>query len=173
MQPSMEEIATECESLLASNRLPTARWGKHPTLAYTSFRKPEEYPEGEASRQALNSAGTNTTSIFFIICIFSFTQLFNLFYSIFSYFFTIFYYKSHILLFPFLTPFCLLPPLSYFCCKYYLFPFFSLFLFFYHFSSILSKSFVFPLVISHSFFLSYNILILFPPLSTSTTAYKT
>ena len=100
MQPSMEEIATECESLLASNRLPTARWGKHPTLAYTSFRKPEEYPEGEASRQALNSAGTNTTSIFFIICIFSFTQLFNLFYSIFSLFFitNLIFYSSLFLL---------------------------------------------------------------------------
>ena len=100
MQPSMEEIATECESLLASNRLPTARWGKHLTLAYTSFRKPEEYPEGEASRQALNSAGTNTTSIFVIICILSFTYLFNLFYSIFSLFFitNLIFYSSLFLL---------------------------------------------------------------------------
>ena len=87
--------------------------------------------------------------------------------------FTIFYYKSHILLFPCPTPFCLPPALSYFCFKLYFLRFLAWFLNpTYYFSplyplkiSFLSFRHLTIFFIVSFFFLCYNIIILFPPLS--------
>ena len=107
VEPSLKETPTDCGLPVALNRLPRARQGQHLTLAYTSFRKHQSYPEGEPSRQALNSAETNSTSLFSTIyIIFSFTHLFNifLFLQICSYF-SLFFISNLILLSPFLIPF--------------------------------------------------------------------
>ena len=82
------------------------------------------------------------------------------FFRFYSCFFTIFHFKSHILVFHFLTPFCLLPSPSLCHFKFYSLLFFTLFLFLtliISSPSILSKSFYFPSVISILFsFLQYS-----------------
>ena len=65
------------------------------------------------------------------------------------------YFKIYIALFHWLTPFCLLPALSYFHCKLYFLPCYALFLLLnltISPPSVFSKAFYLPLVSSHSFF---------------------
>ena len=81
---TQKEIATNCGSLVALSRLPRPRRGQYLTLDYTSQTTLEPYARRESSKQALNSAETNSTLLFFFIfIIFSFFKAFLLYFNFF------------------------------------------------------------------------------------------
>ena len=149
-QANMEETVTNCGLMVALNRLLRVR---ALTLLTPTSDTSGTYPKKEPSRQAPNSAETNSSVLLHCFCnFFSFLWPLNYFFN-FSFIFVVLFLISLILILDILTPFFLPPSFFYFCYSSSFFvPFFcfphSIITYTSSLSFLLSKSLFFLLVLS-------------------------